>query len=246
MRLIDITGQRFGRLLVIRKLAPRKGGGSDWACACDCGKLCAVIGSNLRKGQTRSCGCLATEWSQFMGSNPEFVAKRAEKMVVHGHKRGRKVSREYKTWLQMKRRCYDPKCKDFVRYGARGIKVCDEWNESFEAFFAYMGPRPAGDYSIDRLRSLEDYKPGNCRWATRRQQCSENKRSNIPVTVNGRSFQSLAEAARHFGVDLNKMWCRVSLGVPPEIAVSTPGRLMRTRSRLSYLPKTHPDRLAVT
>lgn len=172
-----------------------------------------------------------------MGANPAFVSKRAEKMVKHGHKRGRKPTHEYLTWLGMKRRCYDTKYKDFPNWGGRGIRVCDEWNASFEAFLNDMGTRPIGEYGIDRIDPDGNYHLGNCRWATASQQGSEHKRSLVPVSVGGVNFQSIAEAARHFGVDVAKAWTRVSCGVPHDLAVSTVGRLHRTRTRESYLRK---------
>lgn len=173
-----------------------------------------------------------------MGSNPEFIRKRAEKITKHGHKRPGKVSVEYKTWLGMKRRCYDAKYKDYPNWGGRGIKVCDRWNGSFEAFLLDMGPRPPGQYSIDRLDPDKDYSPDNCRWATIEQQGGEHRRGLISVAVDGHEFSSIADACRHFGVNLTTAHERIKAGVPVAIAVSTTGRLKPRRSKDSYLPKS--------
>ncbi|MDG9855602.1 hypothetical protein N7403_17175 [Pseudomonas nitroreducens] len=170
-----------------------------------------------------------------MGSNPEFVRKRAEKMIKHGHKRDRKASAEYKTWLGMKRRCYDAKCKDYPNWGGRGIKVCDRWNDSFAAFLEDMGQRPPGRYSIDRIDPDKDYSPDNCRWATLEQQGGENRRGLTTICIEGLTFSSIADACRHFGVNLTTAHYRISTGIPIEIAVSVAGRLPARRSHSSYL-----------
>lgn len=237
MRLIDMTGQRFGRATVIAKGTVRKNGGSNWVCLCDCGIEFVAIGSNLRKGHTKSCGCLAAEWSKHLGSNKDFIKIRSQKMITHGHKRRNAVTPEYKTWLGMKRRCYDVKCKDYPNWGGRGIRVCDRWLHSFESFLADMGPKPAG-YTIDRLDPNKDYRPENCRWATLEQQGGEHKRTNKPVTVNGNAFASYSEACRFFGVSPTVANMRMKSGISPEIAVSHKERLKPRRSKESYLPKS--------
>ena len=97
----------------------------------------------------------------------------------HGHKTGAGPSAEYRTWLGMKRRCTDVKFKDYANWGGRGISVCDRWNKSFEAFLEDMGPKPSQEHQIDRLNPNDNYHPGNCRWATRQQNSSENRRDII-------------------------------------------------------------------
>lgn len=237
MKLIDMTGQKFGRLTVSYKGPPRKGGGSDWICQCECGESITVIGSNLRQGHTRSCGCLAKERASAMGADKEFIAKRSIAVTSHGHKRKNAISPEYRTWLSMKRRCYDEKFKDYPNWGGRGIKVCDRWKISFESFLEDMGLRPAGDYSIDRRDPNADYSPSNCRWATLEEQGSENRRNLTAIVFDGLSFHSIAAACRHFGVNLTTAHFRISAGIPIEMAVSFKGRLPARRGRESYLRK---------
>lgn len=221
MRLIDITGSRYGRLLVTGKHpAPAKNGGSLWDCVCDCGNRKTLNGSNLRNGSVQSCGCLAREWAAHMGSNPDFIAKRAEKTVTHGNKRRSGASVEYKTWLGMKRRCYDAKSKDYPNWGGRGIRVCEHWNSSFESFLADMGPRPAGHYSIDRINPNAHYSPGNCRWATLQQQGAENTRTNRKITHLGIDYQSLAAACRALNIPLSRAQMRVNAGMPMDKVLS--------------------------
>lgn len=240
MKLIDITGQRFGRLTVLRKgpTRPGKMGGSNWICICDCGNETMTVGSQLRNGNTKSCGCLAKEWSTHLGGNPDFVAKRAAKKIKHGHKRKNAASVEYKTWLGMKRRCYDEKYKDYATWGGRGIRVCDRWNNSFEAFLEDMGPRPSSKHSIDRLDSNLDYSPGNCRWATAQEQGAEHRRGLIAVEVDGLSFPSLKAACEAYDVVYATVFDRVQRGHEVDVAIKTPtGKLPNTRTRESYLPK---------
>ena len=235
MKLIDITGQKFGRLTVLHKLPPRSGGGSDWRCRCDCGAEFTAIGSNIRKGDTRSCGCLAVERASQMGADKEFIAKRSLAVTAHGHKRRSGTTAEYRTWLGIKRRCQDVRHKDYSNWGGRGITVCDRWDRSFESFLADMGPRPAG-HSIDRIDPRSGYSPENCRWATAQQQ-GDTKRSNIAVIVDGLEFPTLAAACRHFGVNTSVANERIKAGIDVAIAVSHSGRLSARRSKESYLPK---------
>lgn len=227
MRLIDITGKRFNMLLVLRKgeVRPSASGGSNWVCLCDCGKETVAVGASIRSGKTKSCGCLATKWASSMGANPEYVAKRAEKMATHGQKRRGKITVEYRTWLGMKRRCYDPKFKDYPNWGGRGIRVCEEWLHDFIAFYTYMGNRPAGDFTIDRLNPDDHYRPGNVRWAHRTEQGQKHRRNLTTINIGDLTFESIAAACRHFGVGLTTAHERIRSGTDLITAVSHVGRL---------------------
>lgn len=170
MHKMNLVGQRFGRLVVLKEGAPIPEAGSHrriaWECQCDCGKTVVRKGRDLRCGYVRSCGCLLRE-----------VA--GQHMLKHGHNRrenGRpKPSPTYCSWQNMKKRCFDPKNRDFPNYGGRGITVCDRWRNSFEAFLADMGERPEGR-TLDRIDNDGNYEPGNCRWATNSAQ-RENQRA---------------------------------------------------------------------
>jgi len=145
--LIDLAGKRPGRLEVLFYV-----GGNRWVCVCECGARVVVLGASLRKGRTKSCGCLARE--------------RATK---HGMSR----SRAYGIWKAMMQRCYNPNCSAYAYYGGRGIIVCECWH-SFVNFLIDMGEPPPG-LSIDRINNDGNYEPTNCRWATPSEQ-NQNRR----------------------------------------------------------------------
>lgn len=154
--LIDLTGQRFGRLAVIQRSYVAKVG-AHWLCRCDCGTDKIIYGPSLRAGKTRSCGCLQAE-----------AAKKY--MTAHGHAASYKKTPTYISWAEMITRCENPKKKNFKYYGARGISVCERWRHSFQNFLADMGPRPEGQ-TLDRWPNRTgNYEPGNCRWATWKEQ----------------------------------------------------------------------------
>lgn len=150
----DLTGRRFGLLKVI-KFVRVQGQASFWKCRCDCGKMTIVRSYHLNNGHTKSCGC-------FSQDNPAHLR--------HGHTRNRRHSSEYMAWSSMKTRCLNPNNKRWKDYGGRGITICTRWLESFEAFFADMGPKPSRRHSIDRKNNNGNYNKRNCRWATPEQQ----------------------------------------------------------------------------
>lgn len=154
-KVIDLTNNKFGRLTPTKFLG---GKGSKWECICECGNIINVEGGHLRKGHTRSCGCLLSD-------------ELSQRNYKHGLCKIYRL--EYKVWLQMRQRCNNSNDNRYCYYGARGIKVCERWN-LFENFINDMGPRPKG-LTLERVDNNGHYEPDNCIWASWDQQ-SKNKR----------------------------------------------------------------------
>lgn len=179
-------GTRYGRLVVIG-IVDVGGGRNSVRCKCDCGNLKLVYPTSLRSGDTKSCGCLK-------GKVPR----------VDGH--GMVGTQEYRAWSHMKSRCLNPKDGSYQYYGARGISVCERWFD-FRNFFRDMGRAPTSNHSLDRIDNDGNYEPGNCRWATIKEQ-RRNKRDNRILTINGKKkslIEWVEETGGHYGTIHNRL-----------------------------------------
>lgn len=141
----------------------------------------------------------------------------------HGHKPAGRASPEYITWNGMRARCTNPKNPNYDRYGARGVKVCDEWLTSFVTFLGDMGRKPTPQHSIERINNNGNYEPGNCRWATNKEQAN-NRRSSRLLTYNGLT-QTVAFWAQLCGLRIGTLHSRLKSGWSVERALTTPIRV---------------------
>lgn len=150
---IQLTGQRFGRLIVLKCKHVNTYGNYVWLCKCDCGKVLSVTSGSLTNGHTQSCGCLHI-------------------------KHGLTGSTIYSVWSAMKQRCHNKNNKYYENYGGRGIVVCDRWRNSFENFFHDMGFPPDGT-TLERLNNDKNYEPSNCKWASQLEQRHNNRKNTV-------------------------------------------------------------------
>jgi hypothetical protein len=168
---------------------------------CDCGSVVSVFPYNLRTGNTRSCGCLHREVTSATNST---------------HRMSRTA--EHSSWSKAKSRCHAPTDAAFADYGGRGIVMCERWRNSFETFLADMGPRPSPKHSIDRIDVNGNYEPGNCRWATAKQQANNTRRTRF-VTAFGLT-QPPAAWADQCGITRGALTQRLWNGWPIERALA--------------------------
>lgn len=197
-RKIDLTGQRFERLVVIKEAGNTADGRIQWYCRCDCGKTTTSTTTNLRRKHTKSCGCLNTE-----------------NRIRHGKRTRTWSHRLYGIWDNMKSRCGNPNTKYYDRYGGRGITVCGEWVNSFQTFYdwAMVNGYQEG-LQIDRIDNDGNYEPGNCRWVTKKTNLN-NTRQNIYIELNGERH-TVAEWSRITGISRKALDYRIKAGKSPE------------------------------
>lgn len=210
-KLKDLTGQRFGRLVVIERAKSNLSRHHRWVCRCDCGIVTAPTTQSLVIGHSKSCGCL-----------------RKERMTKHG----KRQTAEWRSWRYMRVRCYLVSRDTFKHYGGRGITVCDRWlnGESgqgpFECFLADMGLMPSPKHTLDRIDNDKNYTPDNCQWATRSQQV-RNRRKTKRVIFNGELVVA-ADLAERFSINPNLFVRRLYKGWPIERAlIQNPPRRRR-------------------
>jgi hypothetical protein len=210
-KLSRTVGKVFGRLTVIERLKSLRKDRYLYLCRCECGKEVTIHHLHGKDG-TRSCGCLRNE----------LVRARR---TTHGMA----DSTENITWQHMRQRCNNPHNHAYADYGGRGIKVCPEWDASFEAFYRDMGPRPSPDHTLDRIDNERGYSPDNCRWATWKEQ-QNNRRGNRYLEFHGET-KTCAEWSKEAGISPATLCKRLKRGWPVEKALIQAVRLCKSGVR---------------
>ena len=202
----DLTEMTFGKLTVLECVGNTKGGHAQWLCRCECGNEVIVASSHLKSEHTKSCGCL-----------------QRNKVGMLNKKHGMRGTKIYNTWKSIKKRCFNPNCKDFGSYGGRGIKMFEAWINDFQAFYDYVSKLPhygEAGYSLDRINNNGNYEPNNLRWATAKEQ-GRNKRNNRIVQYDGEKM-CLAEAVEKSNIQLGTVIRRISRGEKGEFLFRLP------------------------
>lgn len=211
----NIVNQKFNRLLVVRKAHEN---GALYECVCDCGKTVYAYANSIISGNIKSCGCY-----------------RLEKIRNLQLKHDMAHTRLYNVWKDLKKRCYNPNCKSYKNYGAKGIKVCKEWKDNFTAFHdwafdnGYDKNASYGQCTIDRIDTNGDYCPENCRWVSLKEQAN-NRNNNFLITYNGET-DTMSNWATKVGISYNCIFKRINeLHWSTEKAFTTPQRVTKRKS----------------
>lgn len=223
----NITGQRFGRLVALGPVGVNKWGKVNWECQCDCGDVTISASNSL--WQRRSCGC--SRKTPLSDRRPYDTSK-----VNRTH--GMSYERIYRIWGGIKNRCTKTNDPSYERYAGRGIAVCDEWRESFEAFYCHVSALPnygQKEYTLDRIDNNGNYEPGNVRWATAIEQ-QRNTRDNHLLVFRGRT-QCLSAWAEELGMQYDTLFSRIQRGWNTEKALTTPVKAYKGKpTRSLYMP----------
>lgn len=192
-RFIDLIGQKFGILTVLKRTDGNQRGYCRWLCKCICGKEKIISSGDLKSGNTKSCGCLRKKQT-------------CERFTTHGHLKNGLVSKTYHSWLSMIQRCTNPHKKDYKYYGGRGIIVCKRWMK-FENFLVDMDEPPTKSHSIDRIDNDGNYCKSNCRWATRTEQQRNTRRSHM-ISYGGKT-QCISAWAEELNIHYSTLCSRI-------------------------------------
>ena len=210
MKKLNIIGDKYNKLLVLEEVE-KQGNNRMFKCLCDCGNTTIVAMNNMRSGKIVSCGC-----------------HKLEQLLLRSTTHNQRHTHLYEVWKTLKQRCYNPKNSNYHNYGSRGIKVCQEWRNNFQAFYDWSY---ANGYSIDNHNKDEknkltidridvngDYEPSNCRWVNRKEQAN-NMRHTKHITINGET-KCIAEWCRVLGIHRWTYSNRIKRGMSPEEALT--------------------------
>lgn len=206
-RIKNRIGEQYGRWEIIA-FCSYKNHHIRWLCRCKCGNEKPVLWDSLQRGLSTSCGCRLAEVTR-------------ERSTRHGHAPRGKITQEYRAWQNMLNRCLSPTNTQYADYGGRGIVVCERWQE-FTNFALDMGKKPGRTFTLERTNNEGNYEPGNCKWATRKEQARNNRR-NIRVTIDGISLV-LKDHAERLGIKYGTVMSRLRYGWTIGDALSKPIR----------------------
>lgn len=212
IRVEDLTGRRFGRYTVLRRaesyISKTGSRQSRWLCRCDCGNERIVFSQSLKSGNSLSCGCY-------------------QKETATSH--GKKNTRLYGIWHNIKWRCFNSNCSHYPRYGGRGITMCDEWKNDFQSFYDWAMANGYEDkLSIDRIDNDGNYCPENCRWVSAKEQANNRRRNNC-ITALGIT-RTISEWENKTGISRQTIQWRINHGWEPDDAVSKEVRKLNGRN----------------
>lgn len=194
----DLTGMKFNRLTVIKRVQNDNTNHSCWLCKCICGKIKIVRGSALRTNKIQSCGCL----------QKEYFKKNKVNINIKNNIKGKKI---YNVFKSMRARCYNKHCENYKHYGERGITICDEWLDKESGFINFYNWAINNGYqeglSIDRIDVNGNYEPNNCRWATIEEQ-NNNKTNNRYIIYNDKNY-TITQWSKIFNIPTSTMFYKI-------------------------------------
>jgi hypothetical protein len=194
MRFIDMTNQTFGKLTVLKRDSNYPPSRTKWICKCDCGNTTSVYGHALRQGLTKSCGCLSSKKNTRSRKNRKDL-------------QGKSKTKLYSVYYSILDRCNNPNNKAYNHYGARGIKTCCEWENSFENFYTWSLSNGYQDgLTLERIDNNKGYSPSNCKWISQTEQLL-NRRTTLYATIKGET-KTLKEWSETSGIKYATLRCR--------------------------------------
>lgn len=218
-RRLDISGQRFGKLVAIERSERKTTKGQYyWICKCDCGNYTEAVPSNLKHGHVTSCGCVSRQ------SHSDVMKRWHDEHPENRQTHGLSSTRLFVVWADMRARCGNENSTNYRNYGGRGIKVCDEWADDFAAFYewacknGYDETAPRGVCTLDRINTNGNYEPSNCRFVDAKQQAN-NRRENRYLEIGGEK-KTVSEWAERCDMPYATLYHRVFYkGIAPEVAI---------------------------